>query len=332
MRRLAALIILAFLAVGMTPSRADANFWEWLDSLSGPRFGGLALELQLACRVKNVADSAGAREAIGRRLDAEQLVYEQAAKTYGREARPFAESAVRYRAVAERFLELANAEKAKDPRADVTSAVLDALAWQARAAEHFAWAERVEFERILDPRKKPGSYDADADRVDFTRRMLPVSGVKYSFCDYRPLDRDDHVLNASVTFGLDIKNDDGDAPGRHKMLTFGASYHKVLQPWLTVGAGAGVATFFPSGADTFSKLYVQPYIVDVKPWAFGRDADVGSPWRHFVYVRYSTITFPQGFEAGRFWRGSERYPKEMVHSLGVHFDLTPVLRGRRGNY
>ena len=115
---------------------------------------------QVAQRYGVTVDDADVQARLDELLAGEdpEAVYAQAAKSYGREARPFAVNAVRYRAVAERFLALANAEKAKDPRADVTSAVLDALAWQARAAEHFAWAERIEFQRILDPRLKPGSY------------------------------------------------------------------------------------------------------------------------------------------------------------------------------
>jgi hypothetical protein len=116
------------------------------------------------------------------------------------------------------------------------------------------------------------------------------------------------------------------------MLTTGATVHFVARPWLTVGAGAGLATFFTSGSGTFAKPYVQPYIVDIKPGAFVPRADVRSPWRHFVILRYSAITFPGGFDRGDFSPNSPAYPTELVHQLGVHFDLTPVLRGKRGNW
>jgi hypothetical protein len=51
-----------------------------------------------------------------------------------------------------------------------------------------------------------------------------------------------------------------------------------------------------------------------------------------VILRYSTITFPGGFDRGDFSPNSPAYPTELVHQLGVHFDLTPVLRGKRGNW
>jgi hypothetical protein len=135
-----------------------------------------------------------------------------------------------------------------------------------------------------------------------------------------------------VNIGLAFEIKDDHEYGTSKMLTHGASYHVVASPWLTAGAGGGIATFLPSDRPAFSKWYVQPWMFDIRPGAWCKNADVRSPWRHFVYVRVSAIIFPQGFETGRFTATSPEYGPELVNAVGVHFDLTPVLRGRRGNW
>jgi len=336
MRRLVPVFCLAMLAVCLAPVPAHAYFWEWLDSLSGPRFGGGILELQLRCEVKSVASSESALKEIEANIQDDARIVARAIG-FGDKARPFVLSSASYLVEAKKNIdaaigELDNAKREGRAPKDVTSAVLDALAWQARAAEHFDWADRLQNNRILDPRKKPGDYDVHAEPVQVTTRMLPVAGVRYSLCRYKALERDTHYLSGLVGFGLDIKNDDEHSRGRHKMLTTGLTYNKVVTPWLTIGAGGGVATFFTSGSGVFAKAYVHPLIVDVKPGAFVPRANVRSPWRHFVYLRYSLLTFPGGFDSGDFTPNSPKYPTELVHQVGIHFDLTPVRRGKRGNW
>jgi hypothetical protein len=211
-----------------------------------------------------------------------------------------------------------------------------ALAWQERAAAHFAWARLLEQGKELDPRKQPGSYDIGSMSSDdeIVAKAFPIGGVKYSLCQYRALERDRVYFSGNVGFAVDIKNDDEHSNGRHWMLTVGGSAHVVVTPWLTGGAGVGRALFFPSGegSGNFGKWYVQPYIIDVKPGAMVKRANLRSPWRHFVYLRYSMITFPQGFEERRFSPNSPTYEQEWIQQVGIHFDLAPVLRARKGNW
>jgi hypothetical protein len=346
MRRLVTVCSLAMLAVCGPAAPADAYFWEWLDSLSGPRFGGVIGELQLVCPGKaDLAHSIGALDAIKRQLAVEGSLHAEAKNSFSDPAaQRFVDTAVRYRLRAEEVLgdamrlvseDLLSRQISEARKSRVTATVLTALAWQERAAAHFAWAQRLQKNDRLDPRKQPGTYD-DAERMstddEVTTRMAPLAGVRYSLCHYRALQRDRFFVSGNVGFAVDIKNDDEHSPGRHLMLTTGGSAHAVVTPWLTAGVGAGRAFFFPSGGSKFGKWYFQPYIVDIKPGAMVPRAELRSPWRHFVYVRYSMITFPQGFEASRFSPNSAAYEQEWIQSLGIHFDLTPVLRGRKGNW
>jgi hypothetical protein len=337
MRRLVTVFCLALLGVGLSPVPADAYFWEWIDSLSGPRFGGLVFELELKCGKTSLASDVPAIVRLQAEVRAEAATYRDTAFT-NTTALAYRTRAVGYAERASTVLgtlyEEARKYQSGDGRRDedealkpLTALALEALAWQQRAAQSFEWAAAVQAGRNLDPRRQPGDYD-NVERS----LAVPVSGVKLSLCGYQPLERNSHFLSAAVAAGLDIKNDDGGARGRHLMVTAGLSYHKVLRPWITVGAGGGLAYFNPSGATTFTKAYVQPWIVDIKPAAFGRNADRANAWRHFVFVRYSGLTFPGGFERGQFNEGSEEYPTELVHALGIHFDLTPVLRQRQGNW
>lgn len=341
MRRLVTVCSLAMLAVCVSPVPAHAYFWEWLDSLSGPRFGGVIYEVELVCGKTNLAVDLSTLHGVRERLGVEQGSYKGA--TFSGEAAEYLGRARRYADVAAIPLAAAIAMVEEDRKARrriddareraITEAVLTALAWRTRAAQHFEWGRRLHANETTDPRQQPGSYDGEIGRLDVSIRMVPIGGLRTSRCKYLPLERDNHFLSAGVGVALDIKNDDGHSQGRHLMFTGGFSYHKVIRPWLTLGAGGGLAVFSPSGADgLFAKGYIQPWIVDIKPAAFGGQASLGNAWRHFVFVRYSAITFPQGFDEGEFHPASPRYPKELVHSLGIHFDLAPVIRQRHGNW
>jgi hypothetical protein len=113
------------------------------------------------------------------------------------------------------------------------------------------------------------------------------------------------------------------------MLSVGLSYHWAIAPYFTFGTGAGVTRFstrVDGGRRDFSKWYVQPTIIDFRPAALVRDANLKSPWLHVFFLRHSVIVFPGGFDAGQFGGTSAEYPTEFVSSIGVHADLAPLIR------
>jgi hypothetical protein len=131
-----------------------------------------------------------------------------------------------------------------------------------------------------------------------------------------------------VTVGYGWDQKEGHQADDNRMLTIGASYDFVVAPWLTLGFGAGTARFTSDNADTFSKGFIQPWIIDVRPFALRQQKYSPEAWRQIWFVRISSITFPGGFEAGAF-PGSPKLPTELVHSIGIHADLDPIIRKAR---
>ena len=196
MRRLAMVCSLAMLAVCLSPVPAHAYFWEWLDSLSGPRFGGVIGELELVCPVKDdLSLSSSTLASIKTQLGVDRALHAAAEKNFNNtEARRFLGNATRYRTEAERVLGEANGlltddlralDRTNNRRARLSATVVTALAWQERAAAHFAWARLLDEGKDLDPRKQPGSYEKQPGSSELERlsgddeivaRMFPIGG------------------------------------------------------------------------------------------------------------------------------------------------------------
>jgi hypothetical protein len=162
-----------------------------------------------------------------------------------------------------------------------------------------------------------------------------------SLCHANRYDRNKRFLAVNVGWGQDTKDADYTEKVTingvrnnidNKMLTVGAGFYSVALPWLTVGSGAGVAWFSSNRAASFQKLYIEPYIVEVKPLAFTGNSALTPWWRHVLFLSYSTLVFPTGFEAGRFQRSDPRFPAELVHVWGIHADLEPLMRRLAGNW
>lgn len=321
MSRARAIVLVVALALLVKPARAEAYFWAWLDDLSGPKYAGFLVELQVQCNVRRVADNPGELSVLRAAIETDRTrlsvaTIKPGADTFFRNAREYSNKA----------LEKIKDAQAAESREARTQLAYEAMVWKNRAAAHLEWAESIQHGVQRNASEEPGVYDTN-QRVAL---FVPGIGFNYSICKYGMLERDRNFLRVNVGLAFDIKDDH--EYGTSKMLTHGASYHVVASPWLTMGAGGGIATFLPSDRPAFSKWYVQPWMFDIRPGAWCKNADVRSPWRHFVYVRISAIVFPQGFEAGRFAATSPEYGPELVNAVGVHFDLTPVLRGRKGNW
>jgi hypothetical protein len=168
-------------------------------------------------------------------------------------------------------------------------------------------------------------------QLNTTRKQRAfVIGATVSVCESEPYDRNRRFVSVNFEWGGDSKPENRRDDNR--MVTVGASYHAVIFPSLTIGSGAGIAWFSSKTADSFEKLYIEPYIIDFRPLALKRHAELAGPWWHVFYIRYNTLTFPKGFEPGRFGGRSPRYPMELIHSIGFHADLEPVIRKLQGKW
>lgn len=337
MRRLVTIVTLALLGVGLQPAPAHAYFWEWLDSLSGPRFAGGIVEVKLWCQTDRREEIL---KRVGDRLEERAGAYRpgQMRISEGSGASPrieFARRGVQAADVAASYLRRA-AESANDrsdgPRYDASELFFEALRWRDYAYRQFHWADIAE---ELERGKKP-QFDEDTMRaaglqglpvprpIERVRpRLAGFGGLAFSVCPAEAIDRHKKTLNVSVGIGWDQK--EVNQADSNRMLTVGASYHVVAASWLTLGAGAGVARFTSDTAETFSKTYVQPWIIDVRPFAFGQKTHSPDAWRQVWFVRVSSVTFLGGFDAGQF-NNSPRLRPELVHSIGIHADLDPLIR------
>jgi hypothetical protein len=335
MRRLVAVATLVIVAVMACPPAADAYFWKWLDDLSGPQFAGTQVELRVWCATTERKDLIAR---VRSSLDDRTKLYR--AEAFGFTRAPtmrevFLRRGVQAADIAEAYLKLA--ETAPDPKGgkqyDASEVFYHALNWRDYAIAQYAWAERAgvvglqaDMLRAAEAQMLPASKLLEPR----TARLNAFAGATVSVCKAGPLDR--HRQIASLNFGYAWDQKDENLADNHRMLTIGASYYLVIAPWLNLGAGAGVARFKSDTAKTFAQAYVQPWIIDVKPFAIGQKKYSPEAWRQIWFVRISSLSFPGGFREGRFGPGSPRLRTELVHSIGIHADLDPVIRKARLRY
>jgi hypothetical protein len=345
MRRLRTVVALVVLSLALTPVPADAYFWAWLDDWSGPRFMGTELEWRVWCQSEQPGQNRALLLSLRRRVRTELATYQKTVVT-GRE-RHLA-LAITYARISDSFLEAALYPGETATPDDVDQRAGRAVQWRALAADHYKWAKKKaaagnEAEDAVNAPEEPPlpkellaprtTLLSEPDLPTMQPRMiasaLPIS-VAVSACDYKPLQRDRQFVNLKFGWAFDAK--DSTERFEHRMVTFGASFHVVASPFLTVGSGGGVATFTSNLREPFYKVYLQPSIVDVRPFAIGRNGSTRGPWAHVIYLRYSTLVVPTGFELGSFGGQNQRYSAELVHNLGLHADLTPVIRKLQGRW
>jgi hypothetical protein len=160
--------------------------------------------------------------------------------------------------------------------------------------------------------------------------LVTTIGVSFSFCDAKPGRRTTQFLSVNTGYARDWKKSNREF--EHRMVTVGVSYNLVVTPSTTIGAGGGLATFTSKAGDAFRKVYIQPFIVDFRPFLLKEKYQESSPWYHVLYVRGSIVTFPAAFEAGRFGRQPERFRAELTPTLGLHFDMAPVIQDMQGKW
>ena len=326
MRRSILTFALSLLSLTLVPATAQANFWKWLDDLSGPQFAGVSLDVRFWCGTQGDAERRTMLTTLVQRLAAAKLLYERAAQAASPPQKAYYEIAAHAADKALGFAQLAADEQSDKEKID--GLVVEALAWRAIAIENARWAERLTTSGNDDPLRRPDAAPTQLKVTGgekLTAAGTPLIGGSASVCKFRPLDLNRTFLSANVGYGWDTKPENkGDG---NKMLTLGVSAHWVAGPAVTLGAGVGRAWFWSRPSDdSFQKWYVQPLILDVKPLSIGQDPRFRNFWWHSFYVRYSVIGFPGGFEAKRFGGDSVEYPTEFVQSIGLHFDAEPLFR------
>jgi hypothetical protein len=330
MRRLCSTFAFVVLSLTLLPGRADAYIWAWLDDLSGPRYLGGIVEWRVYCRTESIVDRQKAladyRTEVQRILDE----YAPAARvqTAGQRYHVNAAAYARFALV---FIDFAIDEVSKNPNSNVDKLVMQSRVFTLAAIAHGQWGDRLRAGERPDPKDAPGDQVSPDQRLDaLTSLVVPGVGVTISLCDTKPGRRDTQFLSVNVGYAWDVKDENREF--KHRMVTVGASYHLIASPSVTLGAGAGLAIFTSKVTEPVHKLYLQPAIVDIRPWQFFDRYRGGSPWYHVVYVRGSLTTFPTGFAAGSFGNQPERYQAELIRAVGVHFDFTPVLLDMQGKW
>jgi hypothetical protein len=330
MRRLVAVPALVLLILMAVPSTADANFWKWLDDLSGPAFEGFTVEWKVYCqraksnaRLQYLQDLRGRLAPVATDLQTRLLGLTDGQRQSTEGTRVFVES-VRVSQLAVDYLDRAIRLVREDSRTNVDELVRRALAARLYAIN----LSDVALSQMAGKRTAPPKELTfeEAAAVPVTR--FAGGGLSISLCDLPEGERERQFLSLNTGWAVDRKDygsEFANAPDDHnRVFTFGASYHAVVTNYLTVGAGAGIARFTSATRPPLSKLYVQAIILDFRPG--GLFPGYPDRWWNAFYVRGTGLVFPDGFEMGSFGRQRERYSGEFVETFGIHADLGTLLK------
>lgn len=332
MRRLLATLIFVVVGLCAFPSRADAYFWWWIDDLSGPRFGGKELDIQVWCRSEDARLTGPVLRAFRRNLERDITAYAQALQS----TRQGDAAHQRFtKASAEGLLALDSLDEADQLAGERQDE--EALAAFGRVLRHTSdgWTEYREGVLLRDRK-----YPKDAARFEDLFAPAPrssgrqqalgfVAGAAVSFCQQQQFQRTTDFVALQITQGDDRKAIG--LEGQSRMVGVGVSLNHAYTPYLSAGVAGGVAFFSSTTLPSFQKPYLQAY-VDFRPLALRREAAVHGPWWQVVYVRAGVTTFPTGFEAGRFSATSPQYKAEFPRMVGLYIDFDPALRKWMGRW
>lgn len=337
MRRAIATLGLVVFALCAFPSRADAYFWWWLDDLSGPSYNGLQLEWQLWCRSEDARLTSAYLSAVSSDLLSDNARYQSALK----KAESESESALRLKAAVGSGAAAA-ASMLKATAAAESKRFADAESAFRAALKDWEVAERQFREGIkadgFPPAERQQSRTVESGDAHTESVGGAGAGFTVSLCSAAPFQRTTRFI--AMTYGWagehQRQEENISTKAELRLITLGLAFHSVVKPYLTMGAEVGVASFSSTRDPAFQKLYVKPVILDLVPFAFGKQPNLGSPWRHVVHVRGFYTVFPTGFEAQRFTfddaTRSKQYRAEAIPGWGLDFDLTPVIRKWQGKW
>jgi hypothetical protein len=100
-----------------------------------------------------------------------------------------------------------------------------------------------------------------------------------------------------------------------------------------IGAGGGVLRFRGPVFESFSRFFVEPLKVDIKPIALIKEAGGAKHWTdELVTIRAGHLIVPQGFEAADFGAvpGTFQTSSDVLLTFGFVFDLDPLWRHWKG--
>ncbi|MGE3958654.1 MAG: hypothetical protein AB7H96_18220 [Vicinamibacterales bacterium] len=345
MRRSVVSILLVVFSFCLWPTRAEAFFWDWLDDLSGPSFKGVTFNWRIWCLSDTKVQEQVViihRIEIGRSVEALlnrlRPIAAQPLSSGGRLAVAAAELADTAVSTANRAVDVQRAGR------DALGLVRLSIAQRDLAETMTRRAESVGQQNLPLDVADQQLMAAATEQVSGPHTESVNVGITVSLCSNDPERNTRGYLSANVGWGYNTQ------PlyriDSTRLVTLGLSYHAVAARFLTVGTGGGVAIFSSNQLQTFSKPYIEPYIVDFKPFLIPwkkkasstATTDVPPPswWKETISFRYSTLMFPTGFEPGRFRRWTDldskvvapspRFPAELIHSVGVHVDLEPIMK------
>ena len=337
MRRIRASVVLAVIVLVAWPERAEAYFWAWLDDLSGPRYMAVFGSIEVLCTYRDTDASPDAvawiTDDLQKKLKAVPQASGPSAQQPGAWAKLRFDDATTFISKANDILAEVRKRQATDPatRKERANLLAQARLLDGRASVHM--------QSVARPDKDPTTQLLDQNARALVAQPATVksyprrrNGFAPSMCASSPEVRNRFYLTFDAGYGWDAKNRNRDQG--HSMIMLGTSAHYAVTPYLSVGSGAGVVRFkTPNGKkEVFYSPYLEPAMLDFRPLALLRASDVRSPLLHVFFLRGSVIVFPRGFDAGTFPGQTDRFNVEWTPSAGVYFDLTPILRNRRGNW
>jgi hypothetical protein len=136
-------------------------------------------------------------------------------------------------------------------------------------------------------------------------------------------------VDAGVLWSLhnDLPYADPNVGKRVTILALGPSFWWQPATPIEIGVAAGVYRFSGRAFDAFTRLYVKPVQVRVRPFAIKSDTS----WKSQVLViQAGYALIPKGFTAADFGAvGPFKTEHEVLPTLGVALDLEPFIKRHR---
>jgi hypothetical protein len=143
------------------------------------------------------------------------------------------------------------------------------------------------------------------------------------------------IASVNVQFGLfwDTSNDnrldyeDPTFDERVRLTTLEPSFWVRPTRAVEIGAGVGSAWFSGPAFESFQRLYLRPFQVEIKPISLvSRDKPYGSR-DEFLAVRFGVIVFPEGFDSADFGaRPGFKTDRDILKTFALVVDLDPLFR------
>jgi hypothetical protein len=318
MRRHLATLGLTAVCLTLFAPRAEANWWHWLDDLSGPKFKGWKIQYRLYCfsettenqRLKIINGLVDQVNQQRRTAVGSQMNLLQNASLALETAMTQATAADEKGALSKEIFNAFNASS--DSWRELGLRLSDAAASKMEAEPPDATAQRQEAET------RRNDAESTARLYNFAGPPF-IPAVSVSACKSAPNKKRTGSIDINIAWGRDKKPENSEQGNTLVML--GPSFTFATVRSLNAGVGAGVAWFSSRTNPSFERVYLEPIRVEWRPaLAFMKHPNA---WLQIGALRYQALLFPNGFPPGSFG-SSPRYPAEVVHQWDLVLDLEPV--------